>query len=44
MKCRLKLANFLTMMGEDPTKYIQGIFGPRKVQKARFNTQGVFRR
>jgi hypothetical protein len=37
IRCRLKLANFLTMMGEDPTKYIQGIFGPRKVQKARFN-------
>ena len=37
MKCRLKLANFVTMMGEDPTKYIQGIFGPRKVQRARFD-------
>lgn len=34
--CKLKLANFITAMGEDPSRYMAGIFGPRRVQKARF--------
>ena len=33
--CSLKLANFVTALGIDPSKLMRGIFGPRTVQETR---------
>lgn len=37
IECQIKLANVITALGQDPSRLLKSIPGPRKVQKTRFH-------